>query len=259
MPCALCQLNRELCKSHVLPEFIYEPIYDKKHRFTVASFSEKDISDNYSQIGLREKLLCKECETQFSRYEEYAKGFIFGGAKIKAVRSGNSIKITGLDYQNFKLFGLSILWRASITKQDFFAAVDLGPRHEGKLRIMLNREDPGTPSQYGCFLVGIEKEKDDPNQLPLSIIKPTPYRYEGHNCYRFVFGGIVWMFFVSQHAIPKTFCDSFINEKGEMVMGLSKMNEIRFIRKALQDMAGKFNKAGWNEKTGRLEGRGKKT
>jgi hypothetical protein len=30
--CRLCQNERELCFSHIIPEFMYLPTYDKNHR-----------------------------------------------------------------------------------------------------------------------------------------------------------------------------------------------------------------------------------
>jgi hypothetical protein len=31
--CALCRQERPLRKSHVIPEFMFGPLYDEKHRF----------------------------------------------------------------------------------------------------------------------------------------------------------------------------------------------------------------------------------
>lgn len=251
MPCALCKQEKPLQDSHILPEFIYRVLYDEKHRLATSSFSGKPIV-TFSQKGIREKLLCRECEGKFSKHEKYFKDFLSGKIQVVTARRGDFIKLTGLDYKRFKLFGLSVLWRASITKQKMFAAVKLGTKHEEELRRLLDDEDPGPPNKYGFFLIALEKEKDEPDEMSSLIMKPTPYRLRGHNCYRFVFGEYFWFFYVSQHNIPTNIQQYFINEKGEMIIGIKKMDEVTFIRDALMDMAKKFVKGGWNEKTGRL-------
>jgi hypothetical protein len=34
--CKFCHLTKLLCQSHVISEFVYEPLYDDKHRALVA-------------------------------------------------------------------------------------------------------------------------------------------------------------------------------------------------------------------------------
>jgi len=40
----------------------------------------------------------------------------------------NKIIIEGIDYAPFKLFLMSVLWRASVSTLEFFKLVSLGPR-----------------------------------------------------------------------------------------------------------------------------------
>lgn len=40
MNCQLCQRDTELMNSHIIPEFVYEPLYDEAHRFHVLSSLE---------------------------------------------------------------------------------------------------------------------------------------------------------------------------------------------------------------------------
>lgn len=74
--CRLCLKRRPLQNSHVLPEWGYESLYDDgKHRFLQLSATGTRRA-KYMQQGLREPLLCKPCETQFSRYERYARNLL---------------------------------------------------------------------------------------------------------------------------------------------------------------------------------------
>src|SRR5690554_1024049 len=126
--CLLCEESRELCNSHIIPEFVYKALYDDKHRFHTLSVSGS-APPSYGQKGLRERLLCASCETQLSVHERYVNLLFTGQTQINVSRKGSLIEVNGIDYRHFRLFGMSILWRAHVSNLPFFAAVDLGP-HE---------------------------------------------------------------------------------------------------------------------------------
>src|SRR5690606_42072385 len=65
--------------------------------------------------SVREKLLCAECELHISKYENYVANVFNGRQAIDASGAGGLIVVKGLDYAKFKLFGLSVLWRAGIS------------------------------------------------------------------------------------------------------------------------------------------------
>src|SRR5436190_785668 len=111
-PCALCRNDRELRHSHVIPEFMYQPLYDEKHKFWVLSASETSWQE---QKGLREYLLCNACEVKISRWETYTSRLLSNRVPTVAKRSGDLIWVDGADYTQFKLFQLSILWRAAVS------------------------------------------------------------------------------------------------------------------------------------------------
>src|SRR5437870_3517058 len=98
MNCALCQQVAELCDSHIVPEFFYKPLYDSKHRFfRISSSPEKH--DTTLQKGLRERLLCQQCETRLSRYEGYFKRAFFDGGTGESIDDARYLRIRGLDYK----------------------------------------------------------------------------------------------------------------------------------------------------------------
>ncbi len=52
------------------------------------------------------------------------------------------------DYATFKLFHLSVLFRASVSSLSTFQEVNLGALHEERIRQMLLNEDPGKDWEY---------------------------------------------------------------------------------------------------------------
>jgi len=88
-------------------------------------------------------LLCKECEGIINRFETYFSNAWYKQEKCPNKVNNSAVQVTGLDYTLFRLFHLSILWRASVSKREEFSRVQLGP-HEEKIRHMIFAGDPGT-------------------------------------------------------------------------------------------------------------------
>src|SRR5687767_3804605 len=111
MPCALCQLKKPLRQSHIVPEFMYKPLYDSLHRFQGLSLDVYEDQQTH-QKGLREELLCDDCEQLLAnKYENYAAASFYRPAVQAMKQSPIGFTMPRLDYHRFKLFLLSLLWR----------------------------------------------------------------------------------------------------------------------------------------------------
>ena len=212
--CKLCKKEAELRHSHILPEFFYSDIYDESHRtLKITPSAEWPI-----QKGIREYLLCQNCETKLSRYETYAARLIRDIPSFDRDEDGRLLYSDNVDYLQFKLFQLSMIWRASISKDPGFAQVKLGP-HEEKVRGMLVEEKPGTSSQYGCLMMTmLNTELLHKVIVGPIVVKPRPF---GHTAYKFTTGNIVWLFFITSHAIDKRVQDLFLQETGILKIWLA--------------------------------------
>jgi hypothetical protein len=198
MKCKLCLKEKPLRQSHIIPEFLYRQIYDDKHRV----FGERVDGKLYNilQKGIRHRLLCANCELLIGRYENYFAREWYELKRLPEEIYGNALMLDGLDYSNFKLFHLSILWRASVAPGWEFQEVSLGP-HEEKLRNMLLSAAPGSENEYrilGIVLLfpGSREIFDE------VIITPHFSRIGGLNTYLFLFGGCAWSYVISKHTPP---------------------------------------------------------
>ena len=81
---------------------------------------------------------------------------------------------------------------------------------------MLLSENPGKSHQYGCLIVRFSPQ----SELPVEelIIKPDCRRWEEHRCYRFLFGGALWMYVVSSHSERFAFNEYFLQNNGELTI-----------------------------------------
>lgn len=218
--CALCLELGELQRSHVIPEFLFRALYDDKHRFHVISTDEAE-RNKYLQKGPREALLCADCEQRFSRYERYASLTLSGGIELGYQFEGPAVVLSGLEYKQFRLFQLSVLWRASASRDEFFGDVSLGP-HEEPLRLALLNDDPGLPERYGCIMCAIVHDGKIQQDL---VLQPERVRFSGLSGYRFVFGGLAWIFVVSSHRSNAGIERGFLQEDGKTVVLMKKLGD----------------------------------
>ena len=234
MKCKLCNKETEIINSHIIPEFFYIPLYDEKHRFRQLSTSLEKIK-KYEQKGIREKLLCSECENNFSKLEGYAARLFNKDYTISAEYNNDNVLFHGIDYKKFKLFQLSILWRASVSSLPFFSQINIGP-YERKIKMMLIDKKPGEFYECGCVMVfHLSIEKEIMNGI---ILNPYSFRSYSHRSYCFVFGSILWVFIVSKHSSSFIHKEYFLQENGSLKVRRTLGN------KFLQNIVSEVNKAG---------------
>lgn len=222
MPCALCLQEVQLRRSHIIPEFLYETLYDDKHRLQVLSIIPEQ-SSWHEQKGLRERLLCEACEQRLSVWERYASLVLKGGIPLTYQTEGNIVHIANLDYAQFKLFQISVLWRAGVSSLPFFERVQLG-KHAETLRLHLLAGDPGSSVRYGCFMFGLKHEAQVFTGV---IMQPGKVHLSGHTAYRFVFGGFLWAMLASSHDLSAPLNQCTLSATGETVLLMRNATEMQ--------------------------------
>jgi len=209
--CRLCQSERELRRSHVIPEFLYGASYDEKHRLLLVP-GTADEKPSLEQKGLRERLFCQECETRLSDYERYARHVMFETDAFPLTDEPKRIVVHGVDYRRFKLFQMSLLWRAGVSSLVMFNKVQLGP-HEERIRLALLNDSPGDYFFYPCILL---EAPAMPKLLERAITPPIPFRFEGHKAYRFSIGRLFLGFPVSSNTQQVVVPAAVISAAGDL-------------------------------------------
>lgn len=195
--CRLCHQLRPLQDSHILPECVFRPAYDITH---TAIQIDIDQSKKFKQQkGFWERLLCKECEGIFNKWETYFCRIWFHPTQRlrPLLLENNIVTIPGIQYTIFKLFHLSIIWRAGICSRPEFKNVRLGTQEE-KIRKRLLANDPGDPDDYTMFGIAI-RETETKNFQDKLLRAPEASRYHGHYVYNILFGGVFWYYWISSH------------------------------------------------------------
>lgn len=199
MVCALCEEPKPLRNSHIIPEFLYAPLYNQDHR-CIGINGQGRLGRKLLQKGLREPLLCDDCE-QFlnDNYEKSFKRYWFDENPLPKCLDAAGIQLHNIDYATVKLFHLSVLFRCSVAKAPTFAQVSLGP-HEAKLRRMVRTKDPGQSNEYPVFAFVLVDRTNAP--MLRMMVPPFKARFDGHIVYQTIFAGCMWAYTVSKHKSP---------------------------------------------------------
>lgn len=242
MNCALCLQKKPLRNSHIISEFLYESLYDNKNRFHMLS-NVPGQRNEILQKGLREKLLCDDCEQKLGKHEDYASRVLAGRSQIRPKTSGAVTLLEGFDYTAFKLFQMSTLWRCGVSRQAAFKQVNLGA-HSERLRQMLLADDPGEPWRYGSLLFTVHLDGEKIDDL---MVEPSWSKLDSHRVYRFVFGGMVWITFASSHAPNRFISENFLQRDGTYRMRAQKIKEMTFLMNSIEKIKehGKFGSEYW--------------
>ena len=128
----------------------------------------------FVQKGIREYLLCESCEQHLSRIEKNFKTSWYDEGRLPQNMNDEFLELKDFDYNQFKLFHLSILWRCSVST--IVDTVKLGP-HEKKIADLILQEDTGPEDDYrfwGRILV------DDNNQIAHDLVsRPNESKLDG--------------------------------------------------------------------------------
>ncbi len=176
---------------------------------------EKRVQTGYFEANI----LCAECDNVvLGKLENYGNTILYGGrlkspVQITHERNQHGVEYVtcrGLDYQKFKLFLLSLLWRMSIAKGDFFRYVNLGS-HEEILRRMIFEGDPGAALDYPCFVSTYRKHKQLPKEL---VSQPIRVGTETDEGYSIVIAGMLYMYFLPGHSKIGDMREAYVDESG---------------------------------------------
>ena len=222
--CKLCGRPEPLRKSHIIPEFCYKTLYSEKHRLDKYQLSAEPVKSNH-QKGFWERLFCDRCEDRFNDYETYMSNLWFSdrGLPVSVAPNTLMLRFANIDYKLFKLFHLSILFRASVASIPFFKSVALG-KNEAVLRQMLLNNDPGAEAEFP-FLCTVLHFPTSGHVCRDIIVEPVQSHRNGKYCYTFVFAGCSWLYYGSRSGAADMPITSCLKENGDLQLVLQSIVE----------------------------------
>ena len=221
MKCKLCGDNKILLKkSHIVSEFMYKDLFDQKHRIHEVLFQHiNQIKSKMRQSGAYDtNILCGDCDNKvLGSLERYASLVLYGGIELTIENSTDRnksryVRVNGIDYRMFKLFLLSILWRASISTLPIFKNVNLGI-HEQVIRHKILNNNPGSAAEYPCAIFTHLHNHNIPYEI---IAEPGVIINGEQQIYAFLISGNLFVFFTATDIKTEWVQDCTIRENGGM-------------------------------------------
>ena len=205
--CNLCLKEKDLIKrSHIISDFMYRNsgMYDEKH--TINSFTLDDFlkgkKPKKDQSGIYDSyIFCADCDNKIiNNYEKYACLSIYGEDLKKELcpdcvvygETNPDLTIcSNIDYKKFKLFLLSILFRASISKNKFFDGIKLSKENTEILRTMIYDGKPGNFNDFPFIMATFATSEISPD----IFINPIKSIQDGNIKFTFIFAGMSYVFY----------------------------------------------------------------
>jgi hypothetical protein len=227
----------------VIPEFLHTILYNEDRKAIAIPTSGKPARP--VQQGIRDYLLCEGCERLLNdQFEQPFRKLWYEDGTVPMVAFGSTFDLHVPDYARFKLFLLSILWRAGVSTRKPFSNVALGS-FENDIRRMLATTDPGASGDFPIIAAVMLV----PGRLQVAHVVVAPFETSWPTCaaYVFMFGGCLWHFLLQRGELPELVKRDALSEDGQMRMQVTSMSEVRPIHESFTDYATLARNRGWRD------------
>lgn len=233
--CPICKENGKLAKSHIIPEGFHRVTYDEKGRSVFGSASRKKA--HYIQNGRKEYLLCITCDRSIGDYDKYAKELVLDKKNLIELSIDRGVIWKGVNFNKFKLFHLSILLRAHLSKE-VSLGVTLTESEEKELINYIRKDTAPDKYKYPIFAYKLMNENKNYEGCDGVITYGNIYSFNREiekeiKVCSFIFGGFVWNYILSELDSKLWGKDDleklFLNEYGRLIIPDYDMKELLHI------------------------------
>lgn len=236
--CKLCGEYKELCReSHIVPKFCYKHLRAKDKSFAHFGYNTKKPISKKFNTEYEGNILCLDCENnRLGHLDDYGSKIINNDGfnnklsfDIKKTPENKFLILTNnsyYDYKKFKLFLISILWRAGISSRKMFAGVKLDSNIEADLKNMILNDNPGKEYEYPCGILLppmetlFKKAKNFNPHIASFVMPPVTMQINGVPAYQFIIMGTQYIFYMNKEPRKDLFISTrykellmLINEK----------------------------------------------
>lgn len=237
--CRLCCSQKKLVKkSHVIPDFMYKGMFNEKHQIHHGQPFDLN-KTRVTQSGIWESnLFCEECETKvLGKLDLYASKVLYGGKGLPTneapkffpciIDSVHQFKADGISYSKFKLFLMSLIFRASVSNNPFFNEVRLGP-HEEKFRCHIYNNAAPPENVYRVAIASFQSVMS--RQVMRIIRDPVIHRCAGKTMYSMFINGGLFFYEISAD-YPLEFLEkACIKENNTMLIPILNQTDHEILR-----------------------------
>ena len=238
--CRLCLETKELRFSHIISKFFFRKMRhgDPSNKAVYLSMGGEEGKVEYVQDTWQEYLLCVDCEARLEKYETYVSELLYHpkASAPKHVDTDKKRILRGIQPEKFKLFQLSILWRAGVSSLSIFNRIRLTSDEQEFLRRVLLGVSPYLYEQFWCDLITYYDRAKLLKESVHVIIQPTFEIRKGQVFYHFVFGGYVWSFYM-RNLRPKAAKVMNFRDNGKYIVPKQDFFKIGVIHETIKEAA----------------------
>lgn len=239
MICKFCLKDKKLVRCHIIPRSFYKSLLNP-HALIL---SERSYPKR-SQTGIYdENLVCEECETLFSSFDDYAYRFLSADVPEEYLIVYKDDRVAYIiydyNYDKIKLFFISLLGRASSSKHEIFSKVNTRP-FESRLKEMISKQELGDTDEFSIALRRFEE-----TSYSSGILDPHKTRFDGINFVVFYLGGFTIYMKVDKRLAPNFIRDVSIKPNKSLVILLTdikKTKEYSVMKKLAEKSRDKLRK-----------------
>jgi hypothetical protein len=179
---------------------MYKGMQDKRNKIAVSILKNNIKTETEIDYRYFEKdILCLHCErVKLSQLDNYGNRVLFGDQKSNDLFKTTVLEypdmkvceIQNFDYAKFKLFLLSVLWRAHISRHAFFEHINLGKKGNVVMEAILTKNSD-LCDDVKISILGLMFNRNKPYKM---VAKPRHIITETIDVYSFVIYGIVYNF-----------------------------------------------------------------
>lgn len=220
--CLLCDEKKTLIEAHIIPEFfyknlgLYEPDKKGQGRIHAATIIKDKFNINKKGIpkGIYDKnILCKCCDNFINEeYEYYSKQLLFDNSEKNTDNTNGTITFLNIDYIKFKLFVLSMFWKASISKRTEFKNMKFPNDIENLIKKMIINKDAGSPNEFPIILFYLYA----PDLLSGTMTDIKSINNNGVLSYAFIAGGMLFYLYLNKSDVPASLGKATFKAYGEL-------------------------------------------
>ena len=219
MLCKGCNQDKKLIKAHIIPASFFRGLKNGGKPLRLHS-TKADTYPKRSHVGVYDPgILCSDCEEVFKAIDDFGYNLLINNEndaeQLYHLGQHVGFKFSGVDYQKIKLFFLSILWRASVSKQKFYSKINLGS-FEARLKEMIWNGETGGKHDFS-FVLG----KFEGDGMGRALLDPHPERWYGVKYYRFYLYGYILHIKADSQKTPQLW-EKFISEDNNSLIGFSR-------------------------------------
>ena len=233
MICCGCYLEKKPIQMHIIPESFFRAIKSDNDQLRIYT----NVAGKYSKrshIGVYDKeVLCADCEKKFLAYDDYASKVLIQNELYEEIHLKRKIGflLKDIDYKRLKMFFMSVLWRASVSKQGFYSKVKLGEKLEKQLKNLIWNNESGSKHDFSFVLAKFDKGDVK------TIFDPHPERWDNLRYYRFYLGDYI-LYIKADSQKTSSEWEKFISADNTLVVvsrgTIENSNEFKVIKSVLK-------------------------